>query len=137
MVNQDFRPSAQVFNFFGTSGFDVDKYSNNALSYSRLVPVRYGGKMLDDNVLRALPGQVILEPQRPQISSVLIADDRGPLPPSATGTLLKVGAQCDPRFVPGVRVLFVPHGGTLLATSEGQPERMVLPADQILGTVED
>lgn len=93
--------------------------------------------MLDDNQLRALPRQVILEPLRPKVSSVLDAEDRGPLPPSATGTLIKVGEECAPRFVPGIRVLFVPHGGTLLATSEGQPERMVLPADQILGTVED
>lgn len=93
--------------------------------------------MLDDNILRALPGQVILEPQRPQVSLVLTADDHDPLPPSAIGTLLKVGDRCAPQFVPGVKVLFVPHGGTLLATAESQPERMALPADQILGTVED
>lgn len=93
--------------------------------------------MLDDKRLMAVPGQVILEPQRAKISAVIEGESREPLPPSAIGTIIKVGQRCPTGMKPGLRVLFVPHGGTLLNVGDDQPERMALPADQIIGTVED
>ncbi len=88
--------------------------------------------MLNDQAINPLPGQVLLEPQRTEILGVL--DET--VPPTMRGRLIKVGPDCA-KFVAGLRVLFVPHGGTLLTVPKGDPERMILPIYQIIGTIED
>lgn len=91
--------------------------------------------MLNDSNLTLLSGQVLLEPEHPKASELFFVANADHVPATMMGRIVKTAL--DTKFMPGTRIVFVPHGGTLLKVGEGQPERMVLPADQILGTVED
>jgi hypothetical protein len=91
--------------------------------------------MFNDGNLTLLAGHVLLEPRRPKVSELLFVPDDDRVPPTMVGRVVK--ASPDTKMVPGSNVLFVPHGGTLLNVAEGQPDRMVLASDQILGLVED
>jgi hypothetical protein len=91
--------------------------------------------MFNDHNLTMLAGQVLVEPDRAKASATIFVADEDRVPPTMVGRVVK--ASPDTKFTPDSKVLFVPHGGTLLNVDEGQPLRMVLPADQILGLVED
>jgi hypothetical protein len=91
--------------------------------------------MFNDRNLTLLAGTVLVEPDRPKASDVLFVPDQDLVPPTMVGRVVK--ASTDTQFVPGTKVLFVPHGGTLLNVAVGDPDRMLVPADQILGNVED
>lgn len=73
---------------------------------------------------------VMLEPVHERISATLVDPNLGRVKPNMYGKIIKVGKGCN-EVVPGMEVVFVPHGGTLLDVPEGHAERMVVPVSQV------
>ncbi len=81
---------------------------------------------------------VLLEATIERPSKILLTP-APPVPASTFGTVLKLGEGIShPEIKVGSKVLFVPHGGSIIE-GEGTAENphMVVPVDLILGVLED